>query len=124
MPDEHITTNRDIQLAEIKFMHDHLTSRARICYTMVAASVTCLCAGIVMLIVGVTGNQSIWFESDKIKITAGGFGAVTLLASVAWGFIAFLSRPEIRFEGRNHALTLGPRYESRAQRIVKKFRPR
>lgn len=108
MPDHDVTSDRDIQLAELKFMHDHLTSRARICYLMIAASVTCLCAGIVMLIVGLTGNQSIWFESGTMKITAGGFGAVTLLASVAWGFIAFLSRPEIRFSSPSRHLGLGP----------------
>jgi len=54
-----------------------------ICYAMISAGVLCLAAGVTMLVVGLTGDQVVWFESGAVKITAGGFGAVTMLASVA-----------------------------------------
>jgi len=125
MPDELDTTEIAIQIAELKFMHGHLTSRARICYLMIGASVTCLVAGVVMLIIGITGNQSIWLESSSLKVTAGGFGAVTLLASVAWGFIAFLSRPEIRYASPYRDVSLFDREETATRRFIKNStRPR
>jgi hypothetical protein len=32
-----------------------------------------------------------------LNVTAGGFGALTLLASVAWGYVAYRSRPQILY---------------------------
>jgi hypothetical protein len=102
-----MSTEYDVELAELQFMREHLAQRARICYGMVAAGVICLAAGAVMLAIGLKGDQVIWFQSGTIKITAGGFGAVTMLASVAWGYAAYRSRPEIKYDSphRNMELT-------------------
>ena len=108
--------NIEVELAEIKFLHSHLTHRARICYAMVGAGVICLAAGVVMLIVGLTGDQVVWFESGNFKITAGGFGAVTMLARVAWGYVAYRSRPEIDYVGNDRFLSLGPPQPRRSPR--------
>lgn len=103
--------SNDVELAELEFLRAHLTHRAKICYAMVFAGMVCLAAGVAMLIAGLTGGQVVWFQSGGIKVTAGGFGAVTMVASVAWGYVAFLSRPEIDYDSpaRGLSLTLGPR---------------
>jgi len=75
----------DYDLARLKLFEIHLRHRANICYLMIGSSVTCLVAGVLMLVVGLTTEQVVWFESGELKVTAGGFGAVTMLASVAWG---------------------------------------
>jgi hypothetical protein len=91
-------SEEEYKVAEIEFLRAHLQQRAVICYSMIAAGVVCLAAGIVMLVVGLRGDQVIWFQQGNFKITAGGFGAVTMLASVAWGFVAYRSRPEIEYD--------------------------
>jgi hypothetical protein len=100
----------DVELAELRFLEAHLTHRARICYAMVAAGIICLAAGVAMLVAGLSGDQVVWFQSGNLKITAGGFGAVTMLASGAWGYVAYRSRPEIDYysPARDMSLTLGP----------------
>ena len=95
-----------IGLAEVELLRAHLTQRARICYAMVAGGMVCLAAGVAMLVVGLTGDQVVWFQHGNFKITAGGFGAITMLASVAWGYVAFLSRPEITFNSPARGMTL------------------
>ena len=89
--------DKDVQLAEIEFLSSHLRHRARICYGMVAAGVISLCAGVAMLVAGLTGDQLVWFQYSGFKITAGGLGAVTMVASVAWGYVAYRSRPELDY---------------------------
>lgn len=103
-------SEHEVELAEIQFLEAHLRHRARICYAMVGAGIICLGAGVAMLIAGLSGDQVIWFQSGNLKVTAGGFGAVTMVASVAWGYVAYRSRPEIDYNSpsRNLSLTLGP----------------
>ena len=98
----------DGELAEIRFLEAHLRHRARICYAMVAAGIICLGAGVAMLVAGLSGDQMVWFQSGNFKVTAGGFGAVTMVASVAWGYVAYRSRPEIDYNSPTRYLTLGP----------------
>ena len=98
----------DVELAELRFLEAHLQHRARICYAMVAAGMVCLVAGVVMLIVGLTGDQVVWVRTGNLKITTGGGGAVTMLASVAWGYVAYRSRPEIDYSSPSRGMTLGP----------------
>ena len=62
----------DVELAELRFLEAHLQHRARICYAMVAAGMVCLVAGVVMLIVGLTGDQVVWVRTGNLKITTGG----------------------------------------------------
>jgi hypothetical protein len=100
-------TSEQLDLAEIRLLETHLTQCARICYAMIGAGVICLFAGVVMLIIGVTGDQVVWFDSGQFKITAGGFGAVTMCTSVAWGFVAYRSRPQIVYTGLDRDLQLG-----------------
>jgi hypothetical protein len=69
----------DVELAELRFLEAHLQHRARICYAMVAAGMVCLVAGVVMLVVGLTGDQVVWVQSGNLKITAGG-----LVQSPCW----------------------------------------
>ena len=90
--------NNEVELAELKFLGAYVTHRARICYAMVFAGIVCLGAGVAMLVTGLTGDQVVWFETGSLKITAGGFGAVTMLASVAWGYVAYLSRAEVHYD--------------------------
>ncbi len=78
-------------------MRAHLRHRALICIGMVAGGVICLLAGIAMLAVGIKGDQIVWLQSGTFKVTAGGFGALTMAASVAWGYVAFRSRPQILY---------------------------
>ncbi len=99
-------SDSDVELAEIRFLEAHLAHRARICYAMVTAGIVCLGAGVAMLIAGLTGDQVVWFQSSNFKVTAGGFGAVTMLASVAWGYVAYLSRPEIDYDSPARGLHL------------------
>ncbi|MEH6415550.1 hypothetical protein [Pseudomonas sp. CGJS7] len=93
-------------MAEVNFFLMHLKQRALICDFMVASGMITLIAGIVMLLVGVAGDQVIWFESQSIKVTAGGFGAITMLTSMTWGYFAYKSRPEIRYFGPNGGMSL------------------
>lgn len=95
-----------VALAEVNMFLMHLQQRAVICYSMVAGGVITLFAGVVMLCVGLTGDQVVWLESSTTKITAGGFGAITMLASLSWGYFAYRSRPEIRYIGPTRGLTL------------------
>ena len=88
-----------LAVEEIRMLRDHLSQRAMLCYAMVFGGLVCLLAGAAMLVVGLSGDQVIWFQTTSLKVTAGGFGAVTMLASVAWGYVAFLSRPIIHFRG-------------------------
>lgn len=74
---------------------------------MVFAGIGTLIAGIAMLYVGISGEQTVWLESESIKVTAGGFGAITMTASVFWGYFAFRSRLEIRYSGPTRILMLG-----------------
>jgi hypothetical protein len=97
---------KKVALAEVNLFLMHLKQRALICYSMVAGGMITLIAGIVMLFVGVAGEQVIWFESPSIKITAGGFGAITMLASLTWGFFAYKSRPEINYMGLTRGMSL------------------
>ena len=77
---------------------------------MVVAGVVCLAAGVVMLVVGLSGAQVVWFQSGKFKVTAGGFGAVTMLASVAWGYMAYRSRPVMHYHSPTGTLVrINPR---------------
>jgi hypothetical protein len=92
-----VKTANDVALAEIQFMRAHLKHRAILCIGMVAGGVICLVAGVVMLAVGLKGSQVVWLQSATLKVTAGGFGALTLLASVAWGYVAYRSRPQILY---------------------------
>jgi hypothetical protein len=96
----------DYKVAEIHFLEAHLRHRAVICLSMVVAGIICLAAGIAMLVVGLRGDQVIWFQSGNLKVTAGGFGAVTMLASVAWGFVAYSSRPEVQYRSPQLEFTL------------------
>ncbi|WP_372028371.1 hypothetical protein [Pseudomonas kurunegalensis] len=107
----------NVALAEINFFLMHLKQRAVICYSMVASGMITLIAGIVMLCVGVSGDQVIWFESQSIKVTAGGFGAITLLASITWGFFAYKSRPEIKYFGPTRGMSLTREEIKRGERI-------
>lgn len=107
----------NVALAEINFFLMHLKQRAVICYSMVASGMITLIAGIVMLCVGVAGDQVIWFESQSIKVTAGGFGAITLLASITWGFFAYKSRPEIKYFGPTRGMSLTREEVKRGERI-------
>ncbi|MNO77736.1 hypothetical protein D3C76_688550 [compost metagenome] len=70
-----------------------------------------------MLYVGVAGDQVIWFESQSIKVTAGGFGAITMLASITWGFFAYKSRPEIKYFGPTRGISLTREEIKRGERI-------
>jgi len=99
-------SDNDVKLAEIRFLDAHLRQRARICYAMVAAGIFCLGAGVAMLVAGLSGDQVVWFQSGELKVTAGGFGAVTMVASVAWGYVAYLSRPQLNFRGQNYEAAL------------------
>jgi hypothetical protein len=74
----------DAELARVQMVREHLRQRGRICYGMITGGMICLAAGVAMLVVGLTGDQVVWFQSGSFKITAGGFGTVTMLASVAW----------------------------------------
>ena len=98
--------DKDVQLAEIEFLNSHLTHRARICYAMVTAGVICLGAGVAMLAAGLSGDQVVWLQSGTFKITAGGFGAVTMVASVAWGYVAYRARPEIHYWSPSRGVSL------------------
>lgn len=89
--------DNDVALAEIQFMRAHLKHRALLCIGMVAGGVISLVAGVVMLVVGLKGNQVVWVQSGTLRVTAGGFGALTLIASVAWGYVAYRSRPQILY---------------------------
>lgn len=102
-------SEREVELAEIGFMTSHLSQRAHICYWMIAGGIITLAAGVVMLVAGLTGSQVAWIDYHGVKVNAGGLAAVTMLASTAWGFTAFLSRPTITFDSprRSMHLTLG-----------------
>ena len=81
--------HRDLYLEVIR-------ARTRICQQMIAMSVVCLVAGIAMIIIGVAHDQSVWFRHGNTEIYAGGFGAVTLAASLLWGVLAYLNRPFLK----------------------------
>lgn len=98
--------NDNVVLAEVRLFELHLKQRANICYLMVFSGIGTLISGIVMLYVGISGDQIIWLESESIKVTAGGFGAITMTASVFWGYFAFRSRPEMKYVGPTRSLTL------------------
>ena len=102
-------SENEVDLAEIRLLAIHLAHRARICYAMVGAGIICLGAGVAMLVAGLSGDQVVWFQSGNLKITAGGFGAVTMVASVAWGYVAYKSRPSIDYNSpfRGISLTAG-----------------
>ncbi|TFY85527.1 hypothetical protein DYL61_29425 [Pseudomonas nabeulensis] len=106
-----------VALAEVNLFMMHLKQRALICYTLVTGGMITLIAGIVMLCVGVTGDQVVWLESPTIKITAGGFGAITMLASLSWGYFAYRSRPEIRYMGSTRAMSLTREEIERGERL-------
>lgn len=97
----------------------HLKQRAAICYAMVAGGVITLFSGVAMLSVGISGDQMVWFESHSIKVTAGGFGAITMLASVLWGYFAYRSRPEIRYFGPTRSLSLTREEVARGEQLRK-----
>ncbi|MBC3487125.1 hypothetical protein HU750_15745 [Pseudomonas sp. SWRI50] len=106
-----------VALAEVNFFLMHLKQRALICYFMVASGMITLIAGIVMLFVGVTGDQVIWLESQSIKVTAGGFGAITMLTSLTWGYFAYKSRPDIKYFGPTRGMTLTREEIKRGERL-------
>ena len=95
-----MSANDYVAIAEIQFITAHLKQRALICIGMVGGGVICLLAGIVMLAIGLQGDQVAWLQSGSLKVTAGGFGALTMAASVAWGYVAFRSRPQILYISR------------------------
>ncbi|WP_438465944.1 hypothetical protein [Marinomonas sp. PE14-40] len=111
--------NNNIALAEIQLFQIHLKQRAIICYSMVFAAFGTLLAGIVMLYVGTAGDQIVWLESKSLKVTAGGFGAITMTASVLWGYFAYRSRPEIKYIGPKRSLHLTREEVERGERIQK-----
>lgn len=111
--------HNNVALAEIQLFQMHLKQRAIICYFMVFAALGTLLAGVVMLYVGIAGDQIIWFESKSIKITAGGFGAITMTASVLWGYFAYRSRPEIKYTGPTRSLHLTREEIERGKRMQK-----
>lgn len=115
---------KKVALAEVNLFGMHLKQRALICYSMVAGGMITLIAGIVMLCVGVAGDQMVWLESSSIKITAGGFGAITMLASLAWGFFAYKSRPEINFSGLNRGMSLTREEIKRGEQVRTKGKRR
>ena len=88
-----MSVNNDVAIAEIRFIQAHLKYRALICVGMVANGIICLLAGIAMLAIGLKSDQIAWLQFGTLKITAGGFGALTMGGSVAWGYMAFRSRP-------------------------------
>lgn len=109
-----------VALAEVNMFLVHLKQRSVICYSMVAGGVVTLLAGIVMLWVGVAGDQVVWFETSTTKITAGGFGAITMLASLTWGYFAYRARPEIRYFGPTRALSLTREEVERGNQLRRK----
>ncbi|ROM95217.1 hypothetical protein [Pseudomonas brassicacearum] len=115
---------KKVALAEVNLFLMHLKQRALICYSMVAGGMITLIAGIVMLFVGVAGEQVIWFESPSIKITAGGFGAITMLASLTWGFFAYKSRPEINYMGLTRGMSLTREEIKRGEQLSADARPK
>lgn len=115
---------KKVALAEVNLFLMHLKQRALICHSMVAGGMITLIAGIVMLFVGVAGEQVIWFESPSIKITAGGFGAITMLASLTWGFFAYKSRPEINYMGLTRGMSLTREEIKRGEQLSSDARPK
>lgn len=87
-----------LELAEIDLMKLQVTHRARISYMMIGGAFFTLAGGLAMLVAGLTGAQAAWVEYHGLKVTAGGFGAVALAASVAWGLFAWLSRPTGKYQ--------------------------
>jgi hypothetical protein len=92
-----MSTDNNVAIAEIQFMRAYLKHRVVMCIGMVSGGVICLLAGMVMLAVGLKGDQIVWLQFGTLKVTAGGFGALTMAASVAWGYVAFRSRPQILY---------------------------
>ena len=92
-----MSTNNNVAIAEIQLMRTHLKHRALLCIGMLSGGVICLLVGVVMLAIGLKGDQVAWLQLGTLKVTAGGFGALTMAASVAWGFFAFRSRPQILY---------------------------
>lgn len=86
----------------------HLRQRAWICGGMIIAGVMCLIAGGLMLLAGGGNPSNLWIETDQIKLTAQGFGAVTMGASVLWGFLAYFARPQVNYEDQFSRFTLAP----------------
>ncbi|MBK6942612.1 MAG: hypothetical protein IPH13_20745 [Planctomycetes bacterium] len=77
----------------------NIAARARLSFYMILMGAITLVAGIVMLFLGLTSDERVWFQSGDTSITATGFGAVTMTASIAWGALAYLTRPQVGYAG-------------------------
>lgn len=108
-----------VALAEVSLFQMHLKRRAAICYAMVAGGVITLFSGVAMLSVGISGDQMVWFESHSIKVTAGGFGAITMLASVLWGLFCLPIKARDQIFWPDQKFVIDAR-GSRARRTIKK----
>lgn len=94
------------------WIKSHLRERAIISIVLVVGGVLSLVAGGVLVAQGIA-DESVWFEGGGYKITAKGFGAITLLSGAVWGLLAFLSRPEVNFRDRDQAFSLTGGFERR-----------
>jgi hypothetical protein len=87
------------------WIKSHLRERAIISIVLVIGGVLSLVAGGVLVAQGVA-SDSIWFEGAGYKVTAKGFGAITLLSGVVWGVLAYLSRPSVSFQDGARSFSL------------------
>src|SRR6188508_3082858 len=87
------------------WIQSHLRERAIISIVLVVGGVLSLVAGAFIVAQGVA-DESVWLEGAGYKVTAKGFGAITLLSGAVWGVLAFLSRPEVTFRGRDEEFSL------------------
>ena len=74
--------------------------RTLVSLLLVGAGIACLYFGHLMLLEGLQlGSEALLVEiPGKIKITAGGFGAVVMGASLLPFILAFLARPTLKIE--------------------------
>lgn len=70
-----------------------LRYRAYVCLALIGGGVSCLLAGSVLIYSGTHGDEVVWLQKGDWRVTSSGFGAITMLASAIWGFLAFRARP-------------------------------
>jgi hypothetical protein len=119
---------RTVQIPEIAVSLKTLfILRTVVALALVFAGIECLDFGRQMLVASLTASaaQSILFEiSGNLKVTAGGFGAVVMAASLVPFYLAYLSRPTIEVKpisGGRFEISDSFKRTSFISRLLKRF---
>lgn len=96
---EDYTTSRQPEV-DIAFIN----AKTRLAITLAFGGMLALIVGLIVILVGSSGDNNAIFKLAKIEISASGMGAVIMATSVLWAYIAYKVRPKY----------------SASQRIVKK----